>query len=116
MHKIIIHFAVAAHEYSNAVGERFWRDYSFFYGVVMVKCICRGFGKLVRPWSDAHKQTQFIHKLFDTCLVSTMAPSSFGPHHGIWLEDPQTKCIGVVPAPWAMTHALGLVSFPLQHE
>ncbi len=26
-HKIIIHFAVAAHEYSNAVGERFWRDY-----------------------------------------------------------------------------------------
>ena len=25
---IIIHFAVAAHGYSNVVGERFWRDYS----------------------------------------------------------------------------------------
>ena len=26
--KPIIHFAVAAHEYTNAVGERFWRVYS----------------------------------------------------------------------------------------
>jgi hypothetical protein len=24
----IIHFAVAAHEYTNAMGERFWRVYS----------------------------------------------------------------------------------------
>ena len=28
MHKIMIHFVVAAHEYSNAVGEHFWRVYS----------------------------------------------------------------------------------------
>ena len=28
MHKIIINLGVAAHEYSNVVGERFWRDYS----------------------------------------------------------------------------------------
>jgi hypothetical protein len=35
-----------------------------------------------------------------TCLVSTMAPSSFGPYHGMWLEDAQTKCIGVIPTPW----------------
>ena len=51
-----------------------------------------------------------------TCLVSTMAPSSFGPYHGMWLEDAQTKCIGVIPAPWVMTHALGLVSFHPQHQ
>jgi hypothetical protein len=32
--RIIIHFAVAAQEYSNAVGERFWRDYSFKFPVL----------------------------------------------------------------------------------
>jgi len=30
VHKIRIRFSVAAHEYSNAVGERFWRDYYGF--------------------------------------------------------------------------------------
>jgi len=45
-----------------------------------------------------------------------MAPSSFGPHHGMWLEDAQTKGIGIIPTPWAMTPALGLVSFPPQHQ
>ena len=45
---------------------------------------------------------------YSTCLVSTMAPSSFGPYHGMSLEDAQTKCIGVVPKSWAMTHALDL--------
>ena len=29
-----------------------------------------------------------------TCLVPTMASSGFGPYHGMWLEDAQTKCIG----------------------
>ena len=51
-----------------------------------------------------------------TCLVSTMAPSGFGPYHGMWHEDAQTKCIGAIPTPWAMTHVLGLVSFPPQHQ
>jgi hypothetical protein len=51
-----------------------------------------------------------------TCLVSTMASSGFGPYHGMWLEDAQTKCIGVIPTPWVMTHALGLVSFHPQHQ
>ena len=51
-----------------------------------------------------------------TCLVSTMASSGFGPYHGMSLEDAQTKCVGVIPTPWSMTHALGLVQFPPQHE
>jgi hypothetical protein len=51
-----------------------------------------------------------------TCLVSTMAPSGFGPYRGMWLEDAQTKCIGIIPTPWAMTHVLGLVSFHPQHQ
>ena len=51
-----------------------------------------------------------------TCLVSTMALSGFGPYHSMLLEDAQTKCIGVIPTPWLMTHALGLVQFPPQHE
>ena len=40
----------------------------------------------------------------------------FGPYHGMSLEDSQTKCIGVIPTPWAVTHALGLVTFPPQQE
>ena len=51
-----------------------------------------------------------------TCLVSTMASSGFGPYHGMSLKDAQTKCVGVIPTPCAMTHALGLVLFPPQHE
>jgi hypothetical protein len=53
-----------------------------------------------------------------TCLVSTMASSGFGfgPYHGMSLEDAQTKCVGVIPTPGAMTHALGFVQFPPQHE
>ncbi len=35
--KIIMHFAVAAHEYTNVVGERFLADDSLFYpGLVSV--------------------------------------------------------------------------------
>jgi hypothetical protein len=51
-----------------------------------------------------------------TYLVSTMASSGFGPYHGMSLDDAQTKCVGVIPTPCAMTHALGLVQFPPQHE
>jgi len=51
-----------------------------------------------------------------TCLVSTMASSGFGPYHGMLLEDAQTKCVIVIPTPWLMTHALGLVQFPPQHK
>jgi hypothetical protein len=38
---------------------------------------------------------------------SGMHNLGFGPYHGLWLEDATTKCIGVTPTPWAMTHALG---------
>ena len=51
-----------------------------------------------------------------TCLVSTMASSGFGPYHGMSLEDAQTKCVGIIPIPWEMTHVLGLVQFPPQHK
>jgi hypothetical protein len=44
-----------------------------------------------------------------------MASSGFGPFHGMSLDDAQTKCVGVIPTPCAMTHALGLVQFPPQH-
>jgi len=45
-----------------------------------------------------------------------MAPSGFGPYHSMWLEVSQTKCIGVIPTPWVMTHALGLVSCHFLHS
>ena len=41
-------------------------------------------------------------------FAATMAWSGFGPYHGMWREYAQTKCIGVIPTPWAMTIALGL--------
>jgi len=31
-----------------------------------------------------------------------MVPSGFGPYHGMWLEDAQTKCIGIIPTPWVV--------------
>jgi hypothetical protein len=51
-----------------------------------------------------------------TCLVSIMASSGFGLYHGMLLEDVQTKCVGVIPTPWLMTNALGLVQLPPQHK
>ena len=49
-----------------------------------------------------------------TCSVPAMAPSGFGPYHGLWLEDTTTKCIGAIPTPWVMIFALGFVRFPPQ--
>jgi hypothetical protein len=37
-----------------------------------------------------------------------MVPNSFGPYHGLWHKDAQTKCIDVTPTSGAMTHTLGL--------
>jgi hypothetical protein len=49
----------------------------------------------------------FANKLF-SLFAATMAWSGFGPYHGMWHEYVQTKCIGVIPTPWAMMIALGL--------
>jgi hypothetical protein len=38
-----------------------------------------------------------------------MASSSFGPYHGLWYDNTQTKCLGVIPTPWTMMDALCLV-------
>jgi hypothetical protein len=45
-----------------------------------------------------------------------MATSSFGPYHGLWLDDTPTKCIGAIPTPWMMTHVLGFVEILKEHE
>ena len=37
-----------------------------------------------------------------------MAPSSFGPYHGMWREDAPIKWIGTIPTLWAMMFALDL--------
>ena len=82
-----------------------------------LSCIyLRAGGSTVSYVNSYQVQNTLLRINYLTCLVSTMAPSGFGSYHCMWLEDAQTKCIGVIPIPWAMTHALGLVSFPLQHE
>jgi hypothetical protein len=48
-----------------------------------------------------------VNKLF-WLFAATMVWSGFGPYHGIWREHAQTKCIGAILTPWAMTIALGL--------
>ena len=49
----------------------------------------------------------FANKLF-RYSAATMAWSGFGPYHGMWHENAQTKCIGIIPTPWVMTIALGM--------
>jgi len=69
---------------------------------------------ILRTFVPGPKHPLVINYL--TCLVSTMVSSGFGPYHGMSLEDAQTKCIGIIPTPCAMTHVLGLVQFPPQQE
>jgi hypothetical protein len=38
-----------------------------------------------------------------------MAFSGFGLYYGLWHDDTPTKHIGVMPTPWMMADALGLV-------
>jgi hypothetical protein len=45
-----------------------------------------------------------------------MAGSGFGPYHGMWREYAQTKCIGGILTPWAMTIALVLGVITPQSE
>ena len=49
----------------------------------------------------------FANKLF-SFFAATMAWSGFGPYHGMWHEYAQTKCVGAILTPWAMTIALDL--------
>jgi hypothetical protein len=45
-----------------------------------------------------------------------MASSGFGPYHGLWYDDARTKRLGVIPTPWTMMDALGLVRINQAHE
>jgi hypothetical protein len=45
-----------------------------------------------------------------------MARSGFGPYQGLRHNDTQSKRIGVITTPWAMTDALGLVKIGQAHE
>jgi hypothetical protein len=38
-----------------------------------------------------------------------MASSGLGPYHGLWYDNAQTKRLGIIPTPWMMMDALGLV-------
>ena len=57
----------------------------------------------------------FANKLF-WFFSAAMEWSGFGPYHGMWREYAQTKCIGAILTPWAMTTALGLGVITPQHE
>jgi hypothetical protein len=45
-----------------------------------------------------------------------MMMGSFGPYHGLWLDDAPTKHMGVVLTPWAVTDALVLVKILQVHK
>jgi hypothetical protein len=45
-----------------------------------------------------------------------MVTSGFGLYHGMWLDDAQTKHIGIIPTPWMMTRVLGFVETLQAHE
>ena len=60
-------------------------------------------------------QTAFANKLFAK-PVSTMVSGRDAPYHRPYPGDARTKCIDLIPTPWAMTRALGLTRVPLQHK
>jgi hypothetical protein len=43
-----------------------------------------------------------------------MVLSGFGPYHGLWHNDAQSKRIVVTPTSWGMIHVLGLGVFTPQ--
>ncbi len=46
----------------------------------------------------------------------TMLTSSFGPYHGLWLDDAPTKRIGVMLTRLTMRDALGFVKILQAHK
>ncbi len=46
----------------------------------------------------------------------TMVTSSFGLHHGLWLDDAPTKHIGIILTLWTMMRALDFVEILQAHE
>ncbi len=91
---------------SESIAENY-----LFWGYLFVCWYTYSILRTIVPCAKHH----LVNKLFEI-LVSTMVLSGFGPYCPLWLQHTQTKCIGVIPTPWAMTRALGLVLFPPQQE
>ncbi len=68
--------------------------------------LCRKLYSILRTFIPGPKNL-FANKLF-SFFAATMTWSGFGPYHGMWREYAQTKCIGAILTPWAMSIALGL--------
>jgi hypothetical protein len=47
-------------------------------------------------------------------ITTMMVLSGFGPYHGLWHKDAQTKRIDITPTSGTMTHVLGLNILALQ--
>jgi len=76
------------------------------YEIKVYLFVCWKLYSILRTFIPGPKNL-FANKLF-SFFAATMAWSGFGPYHGIWHEYAQTKCIGAILTPWAMTIALGL--------
>ncbi len=77
-----------------------------FYELKAYFCTCRYFYVvlcMIVPGSKTPLTQKFL-----PFIATTMALSDFGPYHGLWHKDTQTKRIDITPTSRAMTHVLGL--------
>jgi len=74
------------------------------YEIKVYLFACWKLYSILRTFTPGPKNL-FANKLF-SFFAATMAWSGVGPYHGMWHEYAQTKCIGAILIPWAMTIAL----------
>jgi hypothetical protein len=82
------------------------------YNIKVYFCMCRYFFLILHSIVPGSR-TPLAQKLF-LFVTSTMAVSGFGPYHGLWCKDAQSKRIVVTPTSRVMMHALGLGIFTPQ--
>ncbi len=102
------------------IGEKFLEkqetnDNELLFRQEMTKKMVRSyFSECDKKWTTDRNPLANNGNECDTRLRSIYLPaeawSGFGPYHGIgmWREYAQTKCIGAILTPWAMTIALVL--------
>ena len=68
----------------------------------------RVIGYATLSYVESSQVSEPVLRNFFGGVTATMVLSGIGPYHCIWRKCAPTKCIGVIHAPWAIMHVLGL--------
>jgi hypothetical protein len=90
---------------TRVAGEQ-WQQCDLSRDFLLYSILCT-----IVPGPKPPSLTQLLRK-----TTITMVMSGFGLYHGLWIDDPPTKHIGVILTPWMMTCVLGFVEILLVHE